>query len=194
MTDIEHASDDLAFVQALSDGDAMAVLAFEQKFKPVVRHAFGRAFSRWRPDQPVEAGDYVQDFIGFLFEDGGRRLRSFSGKARFTTWLYTVSLRYFQRALSRLAKDRRSPAELTLLPDYGRVSPEQALQKEEEAHRLRNAVRQLPESEQLYVRLFFVEGLNATEVAQACGQGASAVRMRKMRIIDKLRDILGGGH
>ena len=55
---------------------------------------------------------------------------------------------------------------------------------------LRAAVRALPEGDRLYVRLFFVEGLNASEVATTLGKGASAVRMRKMRILERLRRAL----
>ena len=139
---------------------------------------------------PIEADDYVQDFVGFLFSDGGRRLRTFSGKASFGAWLYTVALRYFQRALSKRARDRRSDAVLTALPDRNQRSPETAAFAAVEADRLRDAVQGLPQQDQLYVRLFFVEGLNASEVARTVGKQASAVRMRKMRILERLRRIL----
>ena len=193
MTETDVVSEDLVFAQALADGDSMAVLEFDNRYRPIVRHAFGRAFGRWRPDRPVELEDFVQDFVGFLFEDSGRRLRSFSGRARFTTWLYTVALRYFQRALSRLAKDKRSDIVLTAIPDQTRHNPEIQLQVSEDARRIRRAVTSLPADDQLYVRLFFFDGLNATEVARTLGKGTSAVRMRKMRIVEKLRAVLEAG-
>lgn len=177
---------DLRFARALADGDGATVIAFEGRYRRVVRHAFMTARKRWRPEVPIEVDDYVQDFIGFLFSDGGRRLRTYSGRASFGSWLYTVALRFFQRALSRHAADRRSDAVLAALPEQRR-SPEQAALAGLEADRLREAVQRLPEQDQLYVRLFFVEGLNASEVARTLGKGASAVRMRKMRIIEKLR-------
>lgn len=177
---------DLRFARALADGDGATVIAFEGRYRRVVRHAFATARKRWRPEVPIEVDDYVQDFIGFLFSDGGRRLRTYSGRSSFGSWLYTVALRFFQRALSRHAADRRSDAVLAALPEQRR-SPEQAALAGLEADRLREAVRCLPEQDQLYVRLFFVEGLNASEVARTLGKGSSAVRMRKMRIIEKLR-------
>ena len=88
----EPASKDVSYARRLSDGDAATVLDFERRYRRVIRHAFGRAYSRWRPDTPVESEDYVQDFVGFLFDDQGRRLRSFSGRASFGSWLYTVAL------------------------------------------------------------------------------------------------------
>jgi RNA polymerase sigma factor (sigma-70 family) len=157
----------------------------------MVRHALGRALRKWRPESPVEPEDYVQDFMGFLFNDAGKRLRSYAGRASFSSWLYTVALRYFQRAFSQLAKDRRVGDVLSQLPDLGENDPERLASRAHDAARVRNAVQQLGPQEQLYVRLFFVEGLNASEVARTLGKGTSAVRMKKMRILDSLRKILG---
>ena len=183
---------DLTFVTALSEGEHSALLEFEQRCRPLIRHAFGRAYARWRPDRPVEADDYVQDFIGFLFEDDGRRLRSFAGKSKFSSWLYTVALRYFHRAMSKVARERRSQAVLTLLPDLAQSTPEQEAERAQDANLLWSAVSRLSASDQLYVRLFFVDGLNATEVATTLGKRTSAVRMRKMRVMEKLRSFLVG--
>ena len=182
--------DERGFAKRLSEGDPMAVLDFEGRYRPVIRHALSRAFSRWRPETPVEFEDYVQDFVGFLFDDGGRRLRSYAGRASFGSWLYTVALRYFQRAFARRVRDRRSGVVLARLPDRESASPEAMTAAAEESNHIRQAVRQLPAADQLYVRLFFVEGLNASEVAATLGKGTSAVRMRKMRILEKLRLIL----
>ncbi|MGK0362803.1 MAG: RNA polymerase sigma factor (sigma-70 family) [Bradymonadia bacterium] len=184
------AVDDVRFARALADGDGPAVIAFEGRYRRVVQHAFGTARRRWRPEVPVEADDYVQDFVGFLFSDGGRRLRTFGGRSSFGAWLYTVALRYFQRALAKRVRDRRSDAVLTALPDRSQRSPETAAFAAVEANRLRAAVQGLPEQDRLYIRLFFVEGLNASEVARTVGKQASAVRMRKMRILERLRRLL----
>ena len=190
MTSENPASDDLAFARALSDGEATAVLEFDSTYRPVIRHAFSKAYARWRPDQPVEADDYVQDCIGFLFDDQGRRLRTYSGRARFTTWLYTVALRYFQRQFSRLVRERRSRVQLSLVPDVDSTTPEDEVGRIESAAIVKDTVKSLPEQEQLLLKLFYVDGLNATDVALATGQSKSAVRMRKMRILDKLRVFL----
>lgn len=180
--------DDLAFARRLADGEADAVLGFERRYRSVARHALRCALRRWRPDAPIEPEDMVQDFVGFLFSDGGRRLRSYRGQAAFGSWLYTVALRYFQRALSRSARDRRvDEGVLARLPARGRGNPEALAALAQESDRVRAAVHELSKSDQLYVRLFFVEGLNATEVGRTLGKGKSAVRMRKMRILEKLR-------
>ncbi len=187
------APDDLAFARALAAGEAEAVLAFEGRHRPLVRHALSTALRRWRPEVPIEPEDLVQDFVGFLFGDGGRRLRTYSGLAPFGSWLYTVALRFFQRRLARAANDRRADvAILAKLPDRGERGPELAAIAAEEADRVRAAVRELPATDQLYVRLFFVEGLNASEVARTLGKGPSAVRMKKMRLLDRLRAALEG--
>ncbi|MCB9528953.1 MAG: sigma-70 family RNA polymerase sigma factor [bacterium] len=183
--------DDLAFARRLADGEADAVLHFEARHRPVVRHALRCAIRRWHPEAPIELDDQVQDFVGFLFSDGGRRLRSYRGQAAFGSWLYTVALRYFQRDLARRARDRRADAAvLTRLPDRGKRNPETLAAVAEEAERVRAAVHALSPGDQLYIRLFFVEGQNASEVGRTLGKGQSAVRMRKMRILEKLRSRL----
>ena len=183
--------DDLAFARALASGEAPAVLAFEGRYRAVIRHALSCALRRWRPEAPVEPEDLVQDFVGFLFGDGGRRLRSYAGRASFGSWLYTVALRFFQRQLARRKRDRRvDEAVLARLPDRENRDPEFTAVAAQEADRLRAAVRGLPEADRLYVRLFFVEGLNASEVARSVGKGTSAVRMKKMRILERLRRVL----
>lgn len=185
--------DDLAFARRLADGEAAAVLDFEARHRPVVRHALRCAIRRWQPEAPVEPEDQVQDFVGFLFSDGGDRLRSYRGQAAFGSWLYTVALRYFQRELARRVRDRRTDvAVLTRLPDRGKRNPETLAVFAEEAERVRAAVHELSPGDQLYVRLFFVEGHNASEVGRSLGKGTSAVRMRKMRILEKLRLRLEG--
>lgn len=183
-------NDDLAFARALAEGDPTTARAFERRYRPVIRHALGTALRRWRPQTPIEADDYVQDLIGLLFSDAGRRLRTYSGRAAFASWLYTVALRYFQRQLSRLRHDIRANPALAAMQVCANRTPEGAAIAAQEAARIRAAVQALPPAEQLYARLFFVEGLNASQVARTLGKGASAVRMRKMRLLERLRTML----
>ena len=135
----------------------------------------------------MRADDFVQDFIGHLFSDGGRRLRTFSGRARFTSWLYTVALRYFQRALSQMAHDKRSEVSLESAVGTDHGTPEDHAIIAAEAALIRSLVGTLSMEEQLLIQLFFIDGLNATEVARTLNSGTSAVRMRKKRILEKLR-------
>lgn len=185
---------ELAFALALANGDEGAVRSFEGRYRPLIGHALGVALRRWRPEAPVEPEDLVQDFIGFLFLDGGTRLRTFQGRSPFAPWLYTVALRYFQRRLARLAPDRRGgevEVVLASLPDREGRNPEHEVAAAQEAERVRRAVQALSPDERLLVRLFFVEDQNAQEVARALGKGSSAIRMKKMRLMERLRGALG---
>ncbi len=182
---------ELRFVSDLARGDAAALRAFDVRCRPLIGHALGVALRRWRPESPVQPEDLTQDFVGFLFLDGGRRLRSFEGRSPFPAWLYTVALRYFQRRLSRLAPDRRAAGDCPELAASDEHDPERALEAAQSAARVRAAVETLPPDDRLLVRLFFVEGLNAAEVAQTLGRGPSAVRMKKMRLLERLRSVLG---
>lgn len=192
MTSDKQASDDLAFARALSDGESTAVLEFDARYKDMLRHAFSRAQKKWTQVGGANAEDAVQDFIGFLFDDQGRRLRTYKGNARFSTWLYTVALRYFQRHLSREARRPQHSSHLHLVPDEQTGNPESLALQAEFNRRLEAAVYTLGPDEQLLIKLFYFDGLNATEVASMTGLNRSAVRMRKMRCLEKLRDALVG--
>ncbi len=186
-------ADDLTYARALAQGEPAAVLRFEREDRRVVRHALGRALARWRPETPVEPDDLVQDFVGHLFSDGGRRLRTYQGRSAFRGWLYTVALRFFQRQLARRRHDRRGDeAVLARLPSDAE-DPEQAAARGERAAAVRALVASLPAEDQLLVRLFFIDGLNASEVARTLGAGRSATRMRKMRLLERLRAVLEPG-
>jgi RNA polymerase sigma factor (sigma-70 family) len=186
---------DLDFARALAAGDAAAVETYERRLRPVVRHAFGAALRRTRPDSPTEPDDFVQDFTGFLFGDQGRKLRGYEGRSPFGSWLYTVAIRYFQRRLFQLCRDRRvSPSHdadasplLSRLADRDELGPEHRLAQAQEAERVRTVVQGLSAEERLLVRLFFAEDLNASEVARTLGKGTSAIRMKKMRLLERLR-------
>jgi RNA polymerase sigma factor (sigma-70 family) len=182
---------DLAYAAALAAGDREATRAFEARYRPLVGHALGVALRRWRPETPVVPEDLVQDFVGFLFIDAGARLRTYQGRSPFSAWLYTVALRYFQRRLSRLVGDRRSEVVLAHLPEREDRNPEHLLAAEQDAERVRTVVGALSADERLLVRLFYVEDLNAQEVARTLGKGASAIRMKKMRLLERLRGLLG---
>ena len=182
---------DLAFAEALAAGDSEALRGFEARCRPLAGHALGVALRRWRPESPVAPEDLLQDFVGFLFVDGGARLRSYQGRSPFGAWLYTVALRYFQRRLARLSGDRRSEIVLAHLPEREDCNPEHQLAASQEAERVRAVVNGLSADERLLVRLFYVEDLNAQEVARTLGKGASAIRMKKMRLLERLRGLLG---
>jgi len=186
--------DDREFVQQLSMGDPRALRAFESRCRGLLMHAFGRAVARWKPERPVHADDYVQDFVGHLFSDGGRRLRTYSGRARFTSWLYTVALRYFQRALSQTRQDRRTVADHSSVQRIETHTPEDDAILAEDIQHLHTSLGTLSAEEQLLIKLFFIDGLNATEVSAAMGYGTSAVRMRKKRILNRLREALQDTH
>ncbi len=182
---------DLAFAAALAAGDAEALRGFEGRYRGLAGHALGVALRRWRPESPVSPEDLLQDFVGFLFVDGGARLRSYQGRSPFGAWLYTVALRYFQRRLARLSGDRRGEVVLAHLPEREDRNPEHQVAAAQEAERVRVVVAGLSADERLLVRLFYVEDLNAQEVARTLGKGPSAIRMKKMRLLERLRGLLG---
>lgn len=85
-------SDD-KLVSAVISGDQNAVVyMFYEKFSSTFQYHIYKLF----PNK-VEVSDLVDELFLFLFEDDWKRLRSFdSSKAALSTWISTVSYRFFR--------------------------------------------------------------------------------------------------
>lgn len=191
--------DERLFARALADGDANALLFFESRYRGLIRHALAGAVAhaelepltegRW-PASEVEA--LLRDFVRWLHHDDGQCLRAYKGRCAFGAWLYAVALRYFQGRLAREVRTAATDAATaapSLTPLFAGGAAETPRPTDDGA-RLREAVRALHPLDRLYVRLFFVEGLDAEAVARTLGRRANAVHARKVRILEKLAALL----
>lgn len=68
----------------------------------------------------------------------------------------------------------------------------QALISEEERHRVRVAIRDLPRAERALLEMSFVRGMTSHEIASRLGESADGVRKRKSRALQRLRKVFLG--
>jgi RNA polymerase sigma-70 factor (ECF subfamily) len=123
--------------------------------------------------------DVLQSLFLKLWEDDRRRLRTWQGRSRLSTWLVTVARR---EALSHLERQRRAGRALfklasglaagngacppRLLSDLrGDVLAD--LEAAETSAQVRDAVSQLPVRDRLLVRLVYFDELSYKEAARA---------------------------
>jgi RNA polymerase sigma-70 factor (ECF subfamily) len=137
-----------------------------------------------------------------FFDRDCRRLKMYEGRnqASFATFVRICATR---QALDHLRALRRRPRITADDPrderEEGRLAdavepgpgPEEQAQVAERLDRLRTAVARLSAREQLVVRLAFVEGREAPEVASVLGVSDNAVHVLKSRVKSKLKELVG---
>ena len=145
------------------------------------------------------ADDLTHDVFLALFRDDGRKLRTFAGRygCSFAGWLKVVAVRL---TIDRLRQDARLVAlddntprmlELRRTLRSENPGPDEAMQGTEIAERLVQAMMQLGPKDRLLAELHFVRGRSLGEVAQLLGVTMNAAYVRKSRLLERLRGLLG---
>ena len=106
--------DDSQLVERCVDGDAVAWELLVRRHVDLLYHVVRTAGAGWG-DREVE--DVVQEVFLKLWEDGRRRLRTFQGKCRLSTWLAVVARREARAysAKRRAPGPARTPKAVALL-------------------------------------------------------------------------------
>jgi RNA polymerase sigma-70 factor, ECF subfamily len=157
---------------------------FHDLIRPYERQVYLTALSLVKNE--TEAEDVAQEAILRAY----RKLASFRGDAKFSTWLIAITL---NEARSRLREEKRAildslddhsaeegdytPAALT---DWREV-PSEALEREEIRTLMREAVAELPDSFRQVVILRDMEELSVNETAEALGISIALVKVRLHR-------------
>jgi RNA polymerase sigma-70 factor (ECF subfamily) len=109
--------------------------------------------------------------------------------APFEAWLYRIAsarIADYYRARARHPEEALSELE----PDQ-RISPESAMQDEEEQDELRAALHELSEEHQDILILRFVERKSHTEVAEILGKSVTAIKSAQHRALSRLAESMG---
>lgn len=164
-----------ALVRKAARGDQDALRIVVERAYPAVR--------RWalvHTGDPTEADDLTQDVLVHMI----RRLDTFTGASRFTTWLYTVTrnaaldrLRGAERRSKRIEDPRVHPELAPAAPD-----PPDA---EADRHRLGAVLRayfeELPERQREVFDLADLQGIPSPEIAERLGIEPVSVRANLFR-------------
>jgi RNA polymerase sigma-70 factor (ECF subfamily) len=157
---------------------------FHDLIRPYERQVYLTALSLVKNE--TEAEDVAQEAILRAY----RKLASFRGDAKFSTWLIAITL---NEARTRLREEKRAsfdsldnhdseegdytPAALT---DWREV-PLEALERQEIRALMQQAVAELPETFRQVVILRDMEELSVNETAEALGISISLVKVRLHR-------------
>lgn len=187
------------FIRRCVAGDPETRAEFVREYGALVRFAVAAVLRAREPSLlGEELEDLTQAVLLSFFERDCRRLKMYEGRnqASFATFVRVCATR---QTLDHLRSLRRKPRltgdDERDEPGEGALSsavdpaagPEERAATSEALDHLRVAVADLPAREQLLVRLHFVEGLEAAEIAAVLGVTENAVHVLKSRVKAKLR-------
>ncbi len=115
-------------------------------------------------------------------------MEGFRGDGSVRAWLYGIARRKCARKLeTRVRRQRR----LRLVHDAeGAMLPDEVLEAQRRAERVRDALGQLKPSERDAVVLRYTSGLGYREIGEACGIDEAAARKRVSRALARMRSLL----
>jgi RNA polymerase sigma-70 factor (ECF subfamily) len=174
--------DDPADRDEVDDGDAVDI---EHLYR---LHA--RTVARWAARLGGPGTD-VEDVVQEVFLVANRRLRTFTGDGRVTTWLFraTANVAAAARRKRRLARwfGATTEVEASGMGAAG-PSPGDALEQRQQAAQVYRALDALPERMRRVLVLFEMEGLSTPEIAELTGARVATVRVWLFRARAKFQE------
>ena len=176
------------FLKALLSGPPAASKAF-RKLVEGTHTQLSRFIGRWFRDP-----DLVQDVLQETYLAAHRALPRFEGKAKLTTWLYSVA---HHKVCDRLSEKYRFGYAQTDLetqgwePECADPTADEVLHRTRLVAWIRDAAEDIPDLYREAYRLRDLEGLSGEEAAEALGISTTLIRVRLHRarcmIVERLK-------
>lgn len=187
--------DDTAWVERLILGDARAWSALVERSAPMLHACVARVLPPGAPGADVD--DVVQTVFLKLWRDDCRRLKTFRGRSRLTTWLVAVARR---EAIDRLRAEAARPARRmgdrtetleTVARNGHAAGGTDAVDGGDELRHLLAHVDRLPPRDRLLVRLIVLDGCSYEETARLLDVPKNSLSPWLQRARQRLADSLG---
>ncbi|MHB9296641.1 putative RNA polymerase sigma-70 factor, ECF subfamily [Pillotina sp. SPG140] len=168
--------DDLTIIQEILAGQQelfrLLVRRYEQKI-----HAFGMSFFHNSED----TADFIQEVFLKVF----RKLASYKGTARFSTWLYKVA---YNTAINNIQRNKEYQS---LVKDVIETeTPEHTTLKEIIRNAVREAVQDLPAKYRICIDLFFFYDCSYQEIEFITGYPNNTIKSHVLRAKKILKEKL----
>jgi RNA polymerase sigma factor (sigma-70 family) len=192
--------DDRALYDRVAQGssDAATWSEFVARFSKLCYHAFYRVIARYPWTTPADADELFQKLFEHLLADDRRALKRYRGENGCSprTWLAHVAAYRALEHMRKHEKERRGRVRteeesdrLRYNADHG-PSPEEELERERDAVRVRNAVDTLSASDKLFYQLHYERGMSLTEISRFLSKSETAVHIQHFRLKERLRRVL----
>ncbi|MCU0689954.1 MAG: RNA polymerase sigma factor [Polyangiaceae bacterium] len=179
---------DLKLIEEAQNGTQAALAELAQSIRPHIERQLAR--------YPVSEEDR-RDLLQITLMQVCRKIESFRGDASFSTWLFRVTA---NEALMMMRSQRRHRARLVEgmdMEDLGAIADADTPQDgagsaatSEVNARVRDALKDLPESYRAVVIAHYHQDLGLQEIADRLNLTESAVRSRLHRARSRLRTVL----
>ncbi len=133
-----------------------------------------------------DANDLTQE----AFLRAWRGIKRFRGQSAFSTWLYRIAV----NACLNFRAARKPPAQELpeALPDPG-MGAAQRVERDDQAHQVRQAVSRLPEKQRATLILKIYNELTHQEVARVMGSTVGTVKANLFHALGNLRKLVAEG-
>ena len=145
-----------------------------------------RAVERVLGAAPADVEDVLQTLFLKLMEADCRRLRSFQGRSKLSTWLVAVARR---EALDFLGKRGRAVS-LGPEPMQRLADPGTAVDAAQEAKRVQSALDRLPPRDSLLLQLVCMDGASYEEAARLLDAPLNSISPWLGRAKERLKSLL----
>ncbi len=171
---------DLEIIRRCQKGEWGLFASLVDKYK---RWVFSHLY-RW-VGQKETAEEMAQEVFLKAFQD----LKNFRKQAKFSTWLFQITLnqtRDFWRSQKR-KEEKRGELSAASLSNFSKEGSEDLMIVEETITQLRAVLQSIPPIYRETLSLRYLSELSLEEIAQVQGEGLSNVKMRVARGLDQLR-------
>lgn len=152
--------------------DESELVAALQRGEPQALDAFYRAYARmvlaWAirlGGTGIDAEDAAQDVFAVAF----RRIGSFRGEARLSTWLFSITRNVIYNARRRAAVRRMVNLDSVPEPSSGKPGADQYVERLQRRAQVQEALEQLKRAQREVLVLMDLEGRTAPEVSDMLG-------------------------
>ena len=192
-------SGDLALLTECISGSKEAWDAFVGRFSKLIYFAINKTLRLHNHSLPQDdVDDLFNSVFVSLLDHNYKKLRQFEGRdgCTLTSWIRLITINHtidFLRGQKQHISidddsDDRQPL-AARLPDRG-TSFEERLEDAGTARALKEAIGELPESDRLFMELFYEKELKPEEIAGIMNVTVNTVYSKKNRIREKLQKIL----
>lgn len=155
---------------------------FEALYNRYVNKVYRRCLSLTQDSAKAE--DFTHDIFLKVFN----KLDAFQERARFSTWLYSISYNYCLDQL-RLAKRLNTVTIEHDSDEYDLAESQEAVLHEETLQLVQRVMETLSEGETTLLKLKYEDELSIDEIAERYHLKPSAVKMRLKRTRDKIHQL-----
>ena len=177
----DKSMEDLAIIQSYRAG--RHATCFRLLHDRYAAKIYSKAITMLR--DPDQAQDATQEIFTKIFLNLGK----FEGKAKFSTWVYSVTYNF---CIDKIRKEKRSQE---LFADELENPPDLSNEDEDDAgalatlqvNELRNVLRQMSDADRTLLLMKYKDGVKIKTIAKLFGKNESAVKMQLKRAKEKAK-------